>query len=695
MAAATTTAAARVADGTTQAYNTGSTPDSTITAQTADTDTLAPYGEQQVDEVVVVRRKAGMLRMKGAVNGTLINKDELFKAACCNLGESFVTNPSVDVSYSDAATGARQIKLLGLSGTYVQMLAENLPDLRGAATPYALGYVPGPWMKSIQVSKGSASVKNGYESMTGQINIDYLKPEDDPGATLNVYGNSEGRLEANADANLKVSDGVYTGLLAHYENQWGHHDINHDGFMDMPSVRQYNIQNRWKAVAGRYMFHGGIGLLDESRTGGQLAHADHTGPLYTTGSETSRYSAYMKHALSLDRDHNTSIALMGNASLHREDAHYGLKTYDIDEKSVYAQLLFETDLSPRHNMAVGASMSHDYMKQHYRATHDTTLPATPQRDRETVAGAYAQYTYTLDTRLTLMAGIRADHSTLYGTFATPRMHIKWQPCDMLSVRASAGKGYRTSHPLAEMHYLLASGRQLTVAEDLKQESAWNYGLSAGLNIPLWGETLKINAEYYYTRFSSQVMADYDTAPTLIVLGNVDGKSYSHTMQVDASYTLFRGMTLSAAYRRNIVKATLGGVLREVPLTSRYKGLLSASYKTPLGLWQFDATLQLNGGGRMPTPAVGSTGTHDFCATGMYLWDSRFSGYEQLSAQVTRWFRHWSVYVGGENLTNRRQRTPVIDAQHPWSTTFDPTMVWGPVTGIMGYVGIRVNLGKHM
>ena len=674
----TSSPAAALPDGT------AATPPDTLSA-----DSLEPYGEQELATVVVTRRKAGMVRMKGAVNGTLISRDELFKAACCNLGESFVTNPSVDVNYSDAATGAKQIKLLGLSGTYVQMLAENLPDFRGAATPYALGYVPGPWMKSIQVSKGSASVKNGYESMTGQINVDYLKPDDEPGAAINVYGNTESRLEANADANLHVAEGMSTELLAHYENQWNHHDTNHDGVHDMPNVRQYNVQNRWKAVSGRYMFHGGLSLLDERRTSGQLAHVatGQSAPLFTIGIKTDRYGAYMKHAVSLDRDHNTSVALMGNASLHRQEADYGLKAYRVDEKNLYAQLLFETDFTPHHNLAVGASLNHDFFKQRYRMAHDAALPLTLQREKETVAGAYAQYTYNLDTRLTLMAGLRADHSSVYGTFLTPRMHVKWQPNDVFSLRASAGKGYRTAHPLAEMNYLMASGRRLEVSADLKQESAWNYGVSTGLNIPLFGETLKLNAEYYYTHFTAQVMADYDSSPSLIVLGNVAGRSFSHTVQVDASYPLFRGMTLSAAYRRNVVKATLGGVLQEVPLTSRYKGLVSASYKTQLGLWQFDATLQLNGGGRMPSPATAADGTP--------MWASRFHGYEQLSAQITRWFRHFSVYVGGENLTGRRQRAAIVDAAHPWSSSFDPTMVWGPVSGAMAYAGIRVNLGKRL
>ena len=196
------------------------------------TDTTGVWKEKDLNEVTVVS-KSTTRRMAGAVNGAVITQDELFKAACCNLGESFTTNPSVDVNYSDAATGAKQIKLLGLSGTYVQMLTENLPNFRVAAAPYSLGYVPGPWMKSIQVSKGSASVRNGYESITGQIDVEYLKPDDDEGVTFNLYGNTMSKLEANADANVHVKGPLATEILAHFENDWGHHDRNKDGFVDI------------------------------------------------------------------------------------------------------------------------------------------------------------------------------------------------------------------------------------------------------------------------------------------------------------------------------------------------------------------------------------------------------------------------------------------------------------------------------
>ena len=635
------------------------------------------FKDQTLQEVKAVARKPGTSRLAGAVNGIAMNKDELFKAACCNLGESFTTNPSVDVAYNDATTGARQIKLLGLSGTYVQMLNENLPNFRGAAIPYALGYVPGPWMKGIQVSKGCASVKNGYESITGQINVDYLQPEDEQQVEVNLFGDTKSRIEANADANVHLSDRWATEILLHHENIIKNHDDNGDGFYDMPGREQYNVQNRWVYKGKSYIFHGGLGALKEIRTSGQDEEHVHSDDIYRIKLHTNRYEGYMKHAFILNHEHGTNIAFMSSASMHQLNARYGNKLYDLNEKNLYGSLMFETNFSTQHNLSLGLSFNHDYLGQNEGQNKG-------QNEKETTPGAYAQYTYTLGTKLTAMAGVRFDHSSLYGNFFTPRFHVKYSPVDAISIRLSAGKGYRTVFGMAEYNYLLASGRNLNISKSLKQEEAWNYGLSTAFYIPMFGKTLKLNAEYYYTDFRNQAVVDYDANKEFISIYNLIGKSYSHTFQIDASYPLLKGLEITAAYRLNDVKCTYdyGKTLKEKPLTSKYKALFTASYKTPLGLWQFDATVQLNGGGRNPEPYQ--------LADGSRSWSPRFHSFEQVSAQVTRWFRHWSIYVGGENLTGFKQKTPIYGASNPWGSDFEPTLVWGPVEGRMFYAGVRVH-----
>ena len=640
----------------------------------AQTDTTTR--NRTLEEVSIQQRKVeGVSRMGGALNGSEIGQGELFRAACCNLGESFVTNPSVDVNYNDAAVGARQIKLLGLSGQYVQMLLENLPTTLGAAMPYSLGYVPGAWMKSISVSKGASSVKNGSQSITGQINVEYVKPEDDPGLSLNLYTDSRLKSEFNAMGNLYLNHHLSTEVLAHYEKDFMHMDEDGDGWHDSPNLEQLHVQNRWKYQKGHYIMHAGFGYLGENREGGQLLKAS-SNP-YRVLIESHRLDGYMKHAFLLDHDHNTNLALLTAGSLYNLDGTFGLQEYTDRQRSLNAQLVLEHDFNDIHNLSTGLSFNADRMDE-------TLSTLNSQRSTEYTPGAYVQYTYKPTYKFTAMGGLRVDHSSLYDrTYLTPRLHVKWLPADWITLRGSVGKGYRTPYALAENHYLLTSGRTLSVA-DLKQEEAWNSGLSLAFYIPVKERTLKLNAEYYYTDFINQAVVDYDSDPTKISIVNLDGRSFSHTLQVDANYDITEELNLLAAFRYNHVMCTYGGQLLEKPLQSRYKGLVTLSWKPMLALWQVDLTLQLNGGGRIPD---------HYDADGTMVRGEEFPAYLQLNLQVMREFRHFSLYVGGENLTNYRQKNPVINAENPWASTFDPTLVWGPVHGIMAYIGIRMNIGK--
>lgn len=637
----------------------------------------------RLSEVTVSAHKAGRVKGKGIGNTEMITSSELMRAACCNLGESFTTNPSVDVNYADAATGAQQIRLLGLSGTYVQMMTENIPNYRGVAAPFALGYIPGPWMQSIQVSKGASSVKNGYESITGQINVEFKKPQATPFVDANLYYNTKGKLEANLGGNLQLSKRWSTALLGHYEILDKAHDDNGDGFVDMPKIKQGSLQSRWAWMGDNYVFQASVKGLKEHREGGQTGHHASTTHPYLIDITNERYEAFTKNAYIFNKEHVSNVALILSGSLHHENAEYGHQQYRIDQRNGYASLMFETDFDEHHSLSTGVSLNHDHFDQRGLLEHCGL--DIDEQDEETTPGIYAQYTYKLGESFVVMGGLRWDHSNIYGGFVTPRMHLKYSPNDIITLRGSIGKGYRTSHVLAENNFLLASGRQVAIDPCLDQEEAWNYGLSAALNIPIGEKKLELNAEYYYTTFRHQTLIDFDSNPHAIRFTNLDGDSYSHTWQVEASYPFFEGLTLTATYRRSNVKSTYGGVLREKPLTNKYKGLLTASYKPGLGKWQFDVTLQLNGGGRMPTPY--ST------ADGHLSWDADYKGYEQLSAQVTRFFRHWSIYVGGENITNFKQKNPIVGASDPWGQNFDSTMIWGPVHGAVYYVGVRLNWVK--
>ena len=641
-------------------------------------------GEVALQEVVISERKMGTIASRTSVLQTQkITYDEICRAACCNLAESFETNPSVDVSYSDAATGARQIKLLGLAGTYVQMLTENYPNFRGAASLYGLDYVPGAWMESIQVSKGTSSVKNGYEALAGQINVEFKKPSTADIFSVNLFGSDAGRYEGNADASWHINDKVSTGLLVHYSNDKMQHDGNDDGFLDTPLKEQVNLMNRWYHKLDHYVAQYGVRYLHENRTGGQSTnHHDFADP-YRVRLQTNRAELFTKQAYIIDKEKVESVALILSGSYHEQKSMYDRTPYNVYQNNVYASLLYEKEFSPAHSLSTGLSMNYDGFDE------NLTLGGvrTPYNRTEVVPGAYAQYTYNLNDKLILLAGLRADYSSLYDFFVTPRLHIKYNPFDWFHVRASAGKGFRTANVLAENNYLLSSSRKMNIAADLDQEEAWNTGVNLSFYIPLFGKELALNGEWYYTDFRKQVVVDMDSDPHAVSFYNLDGRSYSNSFQVEATYPFFRGFTLTAAYRYTDAKTdyrNAEGVTRwlKKPLVSDYKGLLTASYQTPLKKWQFDLTGQFNGGGRMPTPDAVNP-----------LWEPDFKAYTVVNAQITKYFRRWSIYVGAENLFDYKQPHPIIDAENPRGDNFDGSMVWGPVHGRKIYAGLRFNISR--
>ena len=641
-------------------------------------------GEVELNEVVVSERKVATVSSRTSVLQTQkITYDEICRAACCNLAESFETNPSVDVSYSDASTGARQIKLLGLSGTYVQMLTENYPNFRGASSLYGLDYVPGAWMESIQVSKGTSSVKNGYEALAGQINVEFKKPQTADLFSANLFASDAGRYEANTDASWHVNDKLSTGLLIHYSNDKMSHDDNGDGFLDTPIKEQVNVMNRWSYNSGSYVSQYGGRFLHENRTGGQDVHHESITDPYKIGLTTNRAELFTKQAFIINKEKVESVALILSGSYHEQLSMYDRTPYNIYQNNVYASLLYEKEFSHAHSLSTGLSLNYDGFNENL--VMDGTR--TPYNRSEVVSGAYAQYTYNLNDKFILLAGIRADYSQRYDLFVTPRIHVKYNPFEWFHVRASAGKGYRTANVLAENNFLLASSRKMRIADNLDQEEAWNTGLNLSFYIPVAGKELTLNGEWYYTNFIKQVVVDMDSNPHEVSFYNLDGESYSNSFQLEATYPFFRGFTMTAAYRytdaQTDYRNTEGITYRmKKPLVSDYKGLLTASYQTPLKKWQFDVTSQFNGGGRMPEASSSNP-----------LWNSEFKAYTVVNAQITKYFRQWSVYVGGENLFDYTQDMPVIDAMNPRGENFDSSMIYGPVHGRKLYVGVRFNIGR--
>ncbi|MDP4280852.1 MAG: TonB-dependent receptor [Bacteroidota bacterium] len=674
---------------------------------------LLKKGNQALSEVEIKDKKDDSFISKlNARQTQVINVGELQRAACCNLAESFETNASVDVSYSDAVTGAKQIQLLGLSGIYSQIMTENIPLIRGLASTFGLNYIPGSWMESIQISKGTASVVNGYESTTGQINVEYKKPENDEKLYINVFGNSNARLEGNADASLKLNDKLSTMILLHGDYFNSKFDKNKDGFMDLPRLKSINLFNRWDYInPGKMVSKFGIKILDEDRSGGQMSfdpehqESDTTGistgnKPYGFGIHTRRMEGFWKNGFFIPNHPETSIGLIISAINHEQHGFYGINQYSGHEQTLYANLILTTSfLNNKHKISAGMSYMLDSYHEHYLQNQlqydyqvfggnsDTSLFILYKDNKkdfvmnrtEWVPGAFFEYTLNLWNKVTVIAGLRGDYDNLWGFFMTPRMHVHYKINETTSFRASAGMGYRTANILAENSSWFLSQRTFVISDDLKQEKAWNYGINFTKEFKAFQNKATLEMDVYQTRFLNQVVVDADSLAGSLLFYNLNGKSFATSYQVQVIMEPVKRFNVTLAFRINDVKMDIGGELREKPFVNLYKGLITLSYATKFERWKFDLTSQFNGPSRLPDSKKMPSEFQQPAHSPFYI---------QLLGQVTRKYKYFELYIGGENLTNYTQDARIIESQYPYHTHFDASMIWGPVTGVDIYAGVR-------
>lgn len=698
--------------------------------------TIVLVSDLELEEVNIVERKMAVLRSRvSALQTETITGEALCMAACCNLSESFETSASVDVAYSDAATGAKQIRLLGLSGTYVQMLTENTPNIRGLAQAFGMEYIPGPWMEAIQVSKGTSSVVNGYEAIAGQINVEYLKPQTQDPISLNAMISTETHAEVNATGGWDINDVVSTGILFHAQNMSLELDHNHDGFLDMPKNTNINLLNRWYVKTDDYTGQFLVRGLYDRRQGGQtkdaLSLSDFASTPYHIDLNTWRVDGFMKNGYVFNHDLGTSIGIIASASYHNQQNTYGLRQWNATQTNAYLNVIFQTSFDDsasdpmdnhQHKLSAGVSFNYDGYNEELLFASNLS-PLTSNLNRwEVTPGVFAEYTYTYKDKLTLLAGIREDYSTRYGFFTTPRMNVRYAPFEWWTIRGSVGLGYRTPNAIADNAAFLASNREfsqflptdeLTIlgTMNLAQERSMNTGISTVFYIPMGKRELQLSGEYYYTKFLDGVIADMDRSLhgiTLYNMHDVDGAQYfSHNWQVEATMEILRGWTMTAAFRYTDVKQTTFNTeaneyqLRDKPLQNKFKGIITTSYQTPLKTWQFDLTAQFNGAGRMPDGFVVPVGSNQYFTDEFGQYHHKW--YPQLLGQVTKFFRTWSIYLGAENMTNFTQDNPIVGStvEHnghhlvaPSSPTYDASMIWAPIHGWKLYLGFRWSLERE-
>lgn len=648
--------------------------------------------DNQLNTVNIKSRRKSTTRPERSVQNIInVNKDELLKAACCNLAESFETNPSIDVNYTDALTGTKQIKMLGLTSPYIQFVQENVPSIRGAAQAFGLTFTPGTWIESIQVTKGIGSVINGYESITGQINSELVKPSTDKKFFVNAYGSLNGRLELNTHFNTKVSNKWSTGIYIHGNIRNKKIDDNGDNFLDAPLTNQINIMNRWQYTnteKGWVSFINVRYLTDNKQSGELDFDPDlHKKTTDFWGSEikTERFETSAKLGYVFPELPYKTFGLQLAYSNHKQTSYFGLKDYNIKQQSMYANLLYNTIISDTRNKVVtGLNATYDDV--------DELVLTDIYRRNEKSVGAFFEYNYDNLQNLNLSAGIRIDYHNLLGTFLTPRLHIKYNPWETGTLRLSGGRGKKSSFIFAENQKLFGTNRAINITNNngefygLNPEIAWNYGVSFVQKFTIFNRTGDITFDFYSTIFDEQIIVDWEN-PSEISFYNSSSNGKANSFQVELNYSPFMHFAIKMAYKYQDIKTNFISGEKQVPLQPQnrfFVNLFFETHQTPKGgNWKFDYTFNWQSEQRIPDTSIYSA---------PYQLPEYSDSNVTMNAQITKVFSpKFEWYIGGENLTNEKQKVPVLGADDPFGANFDTSLVYAPILGAMYYTGIRFNI----
>ena len=676
-----------------------------------------------VDAVVVEGGLGNYIRQDGLLKSENISFAGLCKMACCNLAESFENSASVTVGFSDAISGARQIKMLGLAGTYTQILDENRTIMRGLSAPYGLSYTPGMWLSSIQVSKGISSVTAGHEAITGQINLEHRKPTDEERFFLNLFLDSHLKPEFNLSSAIPVTKDkrLSTVILAHGAYGTMNHDGNKDGYRDTPLARTGSVANRWlwQGKNGEQV-RWGVKYLYDHRIGGQMGyntkmHKDsyfdngvswrenwHTKKIYGSEVENQEAGAYFKIGMPVgeavyDKENNeelrSNIAIVVDYDFFNESSYFGAdKEYFGRQHMTTANAMYAHYFTPRSSLISGISASSRWVKERLFDWVGGATPTnllTPNRN-ESEVGAYTEYTFNLKDKLSVVAGIRYDYAFYFRKhLITPRAHVKWNITPTTILRGSVGLGHRPTDIITDNIGVLATGRAVKVEMDSRDrmEKALTAGGSLSQSFSTFAPNdLTISVDYFYTRLFNTVIVDQERDASNIYIYEMGGMSRTHTAQIDITWTPIKRFDIFATFRYTDSRYTINHngapMLVERPLVGRYKALINLQYATNMRKWVFDLTAQLNGPARIPTQTGDMSDSH---------LSNGGKPYPMLFAQVSRRIKKWEIYLGCENVIGFKQKEPIIMADDPYSTAFNSSLVWGPLTGQKVYVGVRFNL----
>ena len=643
---------------------------------------------------VIVRGSAKSIRKSYSVTGNsaTLTSTELLKAACCNLAESFETNPAIDVNYADAITGTKQIKMLGLTSPYLLISEENVPSVRGASQAYGLSFTPGTWVESIQITKGAGSVVNGFESISGQINTELLKPMTDIPFYLNVYGSSDARFEVNTHLTHRLSEKWATSLLLHGNTRVSKNDMNDDGFLDNPLSKQINFLNRWQYADAEKGWVSFINLryMDDEKQMGELDFDKNRdrGTTNFWGAEinTERLDVSAKLGYVFPDMPYQSIGFQTAYNTHNQESYFGLRTYDIKQNSFYSNLILNSIINNTKNkFATGINFTYDEYSEYLSNVDFSRI--------DNSVGAFFEYTYDNSDDFSLVAGLRADGHNRLGFFLTPRLHVRYNPWDKAVLRVSAGRGKRAANIFAENQQLLASSRSFDIQNNngdiygLNPEIAWNYGISFMQKFNLFTKSAEVVFDFYRTDFQNKVVTDLYQSPQQVVFYDLEGSAYANSFQAEFNLEIIKHLDLRTAYKFYDISTDYTSGKMQQPLQAEHRFFANLGFQTHIldkgQQWKFDVTYNWNGEQKLPF-----TGTNPV----EYRLPENSPSYSLVNAQITRTFSStFEIYVGGENIGNYKQANPILGSDAPFGTYFDSSIVYAPVFGQMYYAGLRFKI----
>lgn len=644
-------------------------------------------GVKELSPVSVVGERTGTtLNTTDATFSQYVSAEGIKRLACCSLAESFENNATVDVGFTDAVTGAKQIQMLGLAGIYSQILVEYQPSIRMLSSTYGLNYIPGPWLDGISISKGTSSVTQGYESITGQINIDVKKPERKEKFYFEYYTNDFFKQEINVNSSFRINKYLQSVVLAHGEKTFIKTDRNNDNFLDIPLSNLLIASNRYfynykEKIKSRF----GVDFLYEDRIGGDKRFDKdrdfNTTNYYGAVLNTKRIQAFENTGFSINEKRNSSFAINSNIIYHQLKSQFGIREYNPTQLSGNLALILNSDLwNDKNKISIGANANYDNLIENL-SSKDSIFGSFKDKE-EFIYGGFAEYTFNNKKDWTIITGIRTDYNMFFKqTIITPRLHAKYSPWKNSAFRISIGRGLHSTNILPENINLLASSRKLIFDENLKLEDAWNYGISYTHKLFFEEEkSISFTIDFHRTDFINRVIIDLEQNATEAHFYNLMGKSFANSFQAEIIVNPFEGFEATLAYVYSDSKITISNELIEMPLTAKHKGLLSLHYTTNYDRWRFSLTTQYHGTTRLPNTSSNPE---------LYQLAENSPAYFILHGQITRKFKNIDIYVGCENILNYKQTNPIISANDPFGKYFDSSIIYAPIIGRQFNLGLRL------